>query len=567
MNYPRQIKSIVLFFCLFCFTLPLWGEYYYQDDPELLALIHISHRMKKVCPFSSFPVHGSDILDFADSLLVNPASSSLNEADLRMLEDLIDGLEKQREGEIRIKGGLAAAYEHRFSTGAITVGDKTMPNAEDVRRAYLNFSPVLSLYAGIGTFNGIWVAGQVDLRPSWEDDFSPMNNFFTKVDICYDLVKRGVLAWNGAYLNLSLSRDTVHWGNPQGSTLYPSALLPHMDGLNMNVPLGPFSFDYMLSTIMPKRARFRDVDSAVKRDYPAAAVSFPNDPLGPHFGFMKDESDGNPSVILMAAHRFQWNFGRVKAGAGGTIVYARGNNQFLITDFLPVIVYHNADSCPNNLAFIIDAQWTITSGLSLSAMFGFDDINAKAVGLNDGDIPTIPGGILQLEYSAGGKELFQSYMLEAGYTHYLWGNFAYTDKPESWYGVYLARAIYRYTPNRYAVLLPLTSPYGPGSLWGKLNGNVYFPGRHIRAGAEFLFLAKKSGVNLVDTPYVENKALRSFDQFFFALELPLSYTWRYLEFFISPSLLWGSEGTALECTLGLRWSLEGSRYFSVHRRK
>ena len=571
-SLPR-LKGIILFVSLAAFAFPLWGDLYYTDDPEILNLIHLSRRMGKVIPFSSFPVHGSDILDFANFLLSGKAAGNLNETDRFLLEDLIDGLEKQREGGILIKGGLAAAYEHRFSTGVVTIEDEDLPNAEDVRRAYTNFSPFLSLYAGGGTFNGVWLAAQIDIRPSWEDDFSPMNNFLTKVNISYDFVKKGILAWNGAYMNLSVSRDTVHWGNPQGSTLYPSALLPHMDSVSMNVPLGPFTFDYMLASIMPKRAhpKYRDIDDAIDRHYPDAIGR--DNSLGDHFGFMKDPDSSNPSAVLMAAHRFQWNFGRVKAGVGGTIVYARPNNQFLVTDFLPVLVYHNSDSVPNNLSMVLDAQWAIVSGLSLSVMFGFDDIGGGAIGIPDGEIPTIPGAVLQLEYSTAGSKLFQFYMLEAGYTHYLWGNFGYEENDEKlrdMYGVYLARAIYRYTPNKNALLLPLTSPYGPGSLWGKLKADLFFRSLNIRAGAELLFLAKNSEVNLVDTFYGAKDSLNSFDRFFFVLDIPVSYIINYkpgsLEFSVWPTVFFGSEGTAFECTLGVRWSMKGSGFFSPRYR-
>ena len=560
----RLLRGSAVLLFLAAFAFPLWGELFYPDDPELLALVHISHRMKKTLPFSTFPVHGSDILGFADKLLASAAADSLNDADHAILEDLVHKLEKQRQGEIAIKGGLAASYEHRFSTRDFSIEDEELPNAEDVRRVFLNFSPVLSLSAAGGTFNGIWLASCIDLRPSWEDDFFPMNNFFTKVNITYDFVNKGVLAWNGNYINLSLGRDMVHWGNPKGATLYPSKLLPHMDNLSMNIPLGPLTFDYMLASIMPKRSHFRDVDNAIQQNYPLTApdTSLGEDPLGPHFGFMKDPFSNNPSIIMMASHRLQWNFGRVKIGAGGTIVYARANNQFLFTDFLPLIIYHNSDSVPNNLALVVDAQWTIAPGLNLSVMAGFDDIAGSAIGIPDGEIPTIPGAILQLEYSMARPKIFQSYMFEAGYTHYLWGNFAYDDKPDSWYGVYLARAIYRYTPNKSAILLPLTSPYGPGSLWGKLNADLLFPALNIHAGAEFLFLAKNSEVNLIDPRYETNNGYEGFNRFFFILDLPCSYTWRWFDFYITPTIFWGSGGAAFECTLGVRFSMEGKRFFS-----
>ena len=554
------MKRFLLPLILAFLVIPAWGEFYYQDDPEVLTLIHLSRRMGKVLPFSSFPVHGSDLLDFADSLYFSKAEKSINETDRDMLEDLILKLEKQKEGEILIKGGLAAAYEHRFSTGAFMLGEEDLPDAIDVHRAYLDFSPVLSLNAAAGTFNGLYVGGQIDIRPKWTDNFSPMNNFLTGFSFAYDMVKRGILAWNGNYINLFFGRDTVHWGNPEGSSLYPSALLPHLDRLSMNVPLGPFSFDYMLASIMPKRSDGKDVDDVV--------TPKPGEPpLGPYFGFMKENDKGNPSIILMAAHRFQWNFGMVKAGIGGTIVYARPNNQFTITDFLPIIIYHNSDSVPNNLAMIVDAEWTIIPGLSLSAMFGVDDINGNKIGIPDDEVPTIPGALLQLHYSAASPNLFQSYMFEAGYTHYLWGNFEWDDNYSNWYGVYLARAIYRWTIDKSAVLLPLTSPYGPGALWGKFNANFEIPKYNIQTGAELLFLLKNSKVNLIDTPYKTDDGLNSFDMWYFSIDLPFYWTWRFLKFTFSPALLFSSEGNAFECTLGVRYTLEGSRFFSTHRRK
>jgi hypothetical protein len=170
--------------------------------------------------------------------------------------------------------------------------------------------------------------------------------------------------------------------------------------------------------------------------------------------------------------------------------------------------------------------------------------------------------VLQLEYSAASDTLVQYYMLEGGYTHYLWGNFAFDDPPFQQPEARLARAIYRYAPNKNAVLLPLTSPYGPGSVWGKLKGSFSFPRRSIRAGAEILLLFKNSRANLVDTPYRVDEGLNSYDRWFFALDVPLAYLWKDFEFSLSPALLWGSGGRALECTLGIKWSLAGSGYFT-----
>jgi hypothetical protein len=222
------------------------------------------------------------------------------------------------------------------------------------------------------------------------------------------------------------------------------------------------------------------------------------------------------------------------------------------------MVYHNADVAPNNLNMVLDLSWTIFSGFSVSAMLGFDDISARTFGIPDGDIPTIPGGILQADYSAAAESVFMDFHLEGGYTHYLWGNFHYDDPPFGQPEVRLARAIYRYGPNHYAVLLPLTSPYGPGVIWGKLNTNFSFPERHITVGTEFLLLTKKRDVNLVDTKYSINDPTRHSPRIWYGtFQVPFSYTLKNLEFSIRPGILFGSSDFALECTLGLRYTLAG----------
>jgi hypothetical protein len=563
----HSIFAVLFIFCSFF----LWGEYFYQDGPEISSLAHICRRMGRALPFSSFPVHGSDILDLAEKLAADPGALELSDADMALLEGLISQLDEQQDGGILLKGGIALTYEQRFHTDPFTIDDTTvMANAEDFRRAFLNFSPVLRAYAGGGTFTGIYVGGQIDLGPSWQWDYSPDSNFFKSTSFNYDLFKKGILAWNGTYLNFFFGRDSIHWGNPQGSSLYPSALLPYMDSIRLNVPLGPFSFDYMLGTIIPKKAPngyAKDV-----YDYDKAPPGKGMDPG--EQGFIDDD---NPRTILVVTHRFQWNFGSVKAGIGGTVVAERRDNMFLITDIVPLSSYHNADVNPNNLSFLLDVSWTPLPGFSLSAMGGFDDISGRTFGFPDDNVPTIPGAVVQAEYSRAGQNSFMHFMFEGGYTNYLWGNFGHDKAPYNDSSKYdttttyvrLARAIYRYASHHDAVLLPLTSPYGPGALWGKLRADLEFgvPGDPssfwhggIKAGAELLVLAKNSSVNLVSTPYKIDNSLAAYDTIFVALDLPFSYTWRSLELSVSPAFLFGPGDFSLECTLGLRWRLDGRTF-------
>jgi len=557
------MKKIFLLFIYIFLSAFLWADYFYQNDNEIFTLLHLSRTMGKVFPFSTFPVHGSDILKYAQSLQEDPALSFLNEDENTMLDVIILKLEKQRGQGIFVFGNIAAAYEHRFNSGSFMYGEEELPNSLDVHRAYLDFSPILSLYGGIGFFDGIFLALNIDVRKNWNDDFNPSSNFLTKVNVMYDMFTKGIFAWNAEYINFFFGRNSVHWGNPLGSTFYASSLIPHMDNISINVPLGPFTFDYSLATIISKRSKYKDVDIGIKNIYPEEYYNKDN-PLGDYFGFTGDsQSDVNPSVILFISNRFQWNFGKVKTGLGATTTIARANNQFIFTDIIPVMIHHNVDSVPNNYAIILDVNWNIIRGLSLSAMLGFDDINAKDFGIPDGQTPTIPGAILQLEYSnyqkkSEGFGFFQYYMLEAGYTHYLWGNFQYNNNPESWCGVYLARAIYRYTPNKSAVLLPLTSPYGPGVIWGKLTSRFNFTDLNIQVGLDLLLLFKNSHVNLVETEYERDDSLNKPDQWYVSIDIPIIYNWRYFEFILNPGIIFSKEKTLFECTLGVRFGLEGS---------
>jgi hypothetical protein len=520
----------------------LWGELFYEDSAEASLLRRLYRREGKVLPLNSYPVHGSDLVELGEKLI--PLRSG---EDQLLLEELLDRLTPKDSDALIRHGSLAAAYEQRFRTDSILVDEGAVKNGEDIRRAYYGFSPFLSLEGGVEKFTGPYTELRVELRPPWDENFLPYNNFIPlpEVDITYDLLSKGILGWNGKHLDVFLGRDSVHFGHTPGASLYPSGLLPYQDGLRLYLPLGPFSFDYLLSTIQPKKASHDVIPNSIDNKEIDDSEAF---------GFW---NDSNPTTILTAVHRFQWNFGALKAGIGGTVIYARSNNMFLMTDILPIFVYHNADIRPNNLNLVFDLSWTFYPGFTLTGILGFDDISAKIFGLPDGPTPTIPAGILQLEYSAAPGPMIMDFLLEGGYAHYLWGNFAFGDADVvPWGEAPLARAIYRHAPNRRAILLPLTSPYGPGTIWGRLVSALDFPQLNLKVTADLLLLSKIDIVNLVDTIYTGDEAIENGRRIFYvSLDLPCTYTWKYLEFLFSPALLIKDRKAALECTLGLSFKL------------
>jgi hypothetical protein len=532
-------------FILFCFlSLFAYGESYFIDSEEVRILRRLYSSAGLVFPMNAYPVNGSDLLKATEKL---PAPT--REKDRKAWDALIEKFQKQRDAGIMLKGKLAAAYEHRFRSSSVLADPDEVKNGIDFQRAYFSFDPILSLGAGGGTFTGVNAEAEVQLRQPWKYNYAPVNNFLypfqeDEIDINFNVLSKGMLSWNGTHLDIGIGRDKVHFGSVLGGSLYPSLSLPFMDAVRISVPLGRFSMDYMLATIEPRKGR--EEQDVV---------------LGNNFGFM---FDANPSTILTATHVFHWNFGRIKVGVGGTVVYARSNNMFLITDILPVTIYHNSDIRPNNLNFNLDFSWAFYPGFTLSFTFGFDDINAKSVGIGDTSIPTIPAGILQFEYALSTAPFTADFLFEAGYTHYLWGNYAYDGGPDdgdTWRGVYLEKAIYRYSTFDYGALLPLTSPYGPGTTWGRLRGDFYLDALPLKLSAVILVLSKLRGANLVTTDYKEDSAIEDGPRFwYFSLDLPCVYTFKHFDFKFSPALLVRDGNAAFELTLGARFNLTGGKH-------
>jgi hypothetical protein len=538
---------------LVCCGFPLFGETYGIQSPEVSELRYLYRRGARVFPFFSYPVHGSDLLGAAKKL-----RGGLYGEDAAALDRVIEDLAAYDRRAILIRGGLSAAYQHRFRTGELLIDKGPVPNGADFRRAFLSFPPVLDLSAGGGGFTGFFLEAEAILRPAWGDDYTPDNNFFfpaSQFDITFDVINKGVLSWNGTYFDTFFGRDNNHFGDTPGGSLYPSKDLPYMDGLRFMAALGPFSMDYLLSTIQPKEALY-DVDpntSDLKARTPAVSSSKDS------FGFMTNK---NPSIILSVLHRFQWNFGRVKTGVGANVVYVRSNNMYTITDISPLMSWHNADMRPNNMNLVLDFSWALYPGFTLTGMLGFDDINGDIFGIPDSGTPTIPAGILQLEYGIRRDKFRGEFLVETGYTHYLWGNFAY-ETDDTWGTAPLARGIYRYSPSKQGVILPLTSPYGPGVIWGRLVSTITLPRYNLSIGADLLVLTKNEDVNLIDTWYTsKDPTHRSHRIWYVSLDLPCTYTWKYLDFYLSPALLLRDTRAAFECTLGVKVTLAGKQFIA-----
>jgi hypothetical protein len=296
--------------------------------------------------------------------------------------------------------------------------------------------------------------------------------------------------------------------------------------LRLVLPVGRLTMDLTISSLQ-NRQGVGDLDLTI---------------YGSEYNF-----DFRTNIIFANLHRFEYDFGRVRAAVTGLGIFVRENNAFALADFFPVSSWHATQYRPFNLSLVFDLDAALFPGFRAMAQFGFDDVNASDLfGVGDAPIPTIPAAIVgcefQRRFSGGRLELYG----ELGYTHYLWGNF--DDENNA----ILARAIYRLFLDQDTRLMPLTSPYGPGTIWSNLEAAWRWPrGLYTGLFAELLFRNPK--VDLIHTPYAKDPALNALANKTGTLKLGLEARWRpwkWLELYGSPALKLQSGGPGLEVVLG-----------------
>jgi len=219
--------------------------------------------------------------------------------------------------------------------------------------------------------------------------------------------------------------------------------------------------------------------------------------------------------------------------------------------------------------------------MQVAGQAGYDDINLNPVGVSDTGTPTIDAYAVAMKlnfplsksvgFDTENKGLHSDISqslevyLEGGYTHWLWGNYDGTQAHPNDVNYFL-RFIYRYP--RYlggSILLPLTSPYGPGVVWVQSHGTFNIEGKllnqsaHLALGYRFLFLDMNSEANLIDTEVYDNttteEAARSYAV---RVSLPISLTYGSIFSTIEPAYLWRDGLSAFELDLSIACRLDVS---------
>jgi hypothetical protein len=491
---------------------------YTQQSAEVRELRRIYQEAGRVLPVAGFPISAPTLAELAEAL----AAQTTDPVTAANVAEYLQGLAFKPQA-------LELSIWNRWSLEGYLHSGAPAP---DLRRDYLERRPLGELTLAWARPDKAAILAEGYLGREYTTQYAesnlPDSESGNPVALENREVIKGYFWYNFDPLELEFGRDKVHFG-PLRSSLLPSDSLPFMDMLRVTLPLGRLTMDLMISSLDNHEATDGDVSPGPS----------------PDFGF-------NRTIILANLHRFEYDFGFLRAAISGLCVYARPNNTFALADFFPVFSWHAGDITPNNLSLIFDLDAVLFPGFRVMAQFGFDDISTKGIGVGDEDIPTIPAVIAGVEYLRRLPWGALSLYAEGGYTHYLWGNF--DNSSGEWA---LGRAIYRLALDRGTYILPLTSPYGPGAIWAtaeaSLEGRGALRDLSARLFGELVFSLFDNAADGLLIDYKTDNAIRDGPRHGrHRVGVDLRYTPRpWLQLYTRPVVYFGSADTWFETTLGL----------------
>lgn len=438
------------------------------------------------------------------------------------------------------------AYEYRLApSGEFLVEAGAVKSGMDLMRNVFDRAPFGRLAMRYGRSEGLAVVAETTFRPQWEGEWYKADNLPVIGDEGDPLkfenffITKGVVYWRDPVLSFALGRDAVDYGGILAGSFLPSTRLPYLDNFRARMVLGNFAIDYMVATIQALRSwDGHDVD--------------PNAGLAPGVVYYDWEDGANPTTIVEGLSRFSWQVGNLNIAITDHAMMARRNNRFYLTDIFPLTSRHQTSIVGTNNSLILDASWKASDGLMIAAQAGVDDVNADLFGVSDTSAPTIDAYVVGFQYrnSSGNGSLRASG--ELGYTSYLWGNYDGSGiNPRDVNP--LMRMQYRFLTDAGAMLLPLTSPYGPGAVWLKTTASYDIPRTGLRTGFDLLLLSKNEVANLIDTPLDRSSEYGPF-VYLGEVSVPVSCVLDAWEVALTPTLLvrsvaWNKPDWSFEFTM------------------
>ncbi|MFZ4616384.1 MAG: hypothetical protein ACOYM2_09355 [Rectinemataceae bacterium] len=459
--------------------------------------------------------------------------------------------------EPALKASLEVVYERTLGS-PLSVETTAAKSGIDIQRGYMSYPPFATLDLFYGEQEGLYFHSVGEVRPQYVgdaylvDNLPPLGGAGNPIMAENGLLSRGIVAWRSPNLDFTLGRDGIDYSGGLLGSLLPSPRIPYFDGFHLETRIGQLGMQWIVASIRARKA-YAGLDVDPNAGGNTSSPSYPD------YGW-EDSATGSPTLILETFHRFSWDFGGFVLGGSGHALYSRRNNRIEFIDILPVVSWHQTQLLETNMSLVFDGRWTPQPGLAAAFHLGFDDANSGLVGIRDSEAVTITAMVGGIEWKPP-ESAFSLYG-EAGYTHVLWGNFDGSTASIPYVNT-LSRAIYRYPIDSGAILLPLTSPYGPGARWGRLVASLDRGLFGFQTGVDFLFLLKTESANLVTTPYFTGISATEASQAvsFFSLECFFSYEWEGVAVKITPAMNYREGKTGFFTRLAIGYRIGGPGLF------
>lgn len=495
-------KSILVIVVLFVLNSLLYSQDMQSSNSDEFSDMYLSYLLEGLtAPSLSFPV---SFMSLQKELENDDADESLSK------ENIKDGL--------YLIENLSFTFQAFFndrSKNYFTVFD------------FLEKKPFAEV--GLGLFDGDKAGFYIELFARSEYNYLTHTNLFhpesdNPVSIDNFFVQNGYVFYNFEPLSVLFGRIPVHFGHPEFSSMLPSSRLPYMDSLYIKLPIGFVTMNLLISSLENREG--------------IGDIAANNSVLGPADGSSLYAFED--TSIMTALHRFDMHWDNFNFSVAGFSIISRPGNTFNLGDFFPVIIWHNTDFGWHNLLMVFEASYAPFNGMDLYVQAGFDDINiSDLLGIADSGNPTIDSYILGVLYHNKFSDFSIKSKLEFGYTHYLWGNFYDGTEPGGRGDHRFERAIYRYRMDGGIRILPLTSPFGPGSLWIELD-LLLFDFYNFTINLNTVYLEKINNVDLINTPYIRNDNIRAANGVTRSVDINLTVSFsplNWLNFSINPGLL------------------------------
>ncbi len=468
----RRLVLLVLILCVLAGEVIAGNQsatdrLYGQGDDYVIVLSRLYRLSGVPFPTVAFPVSTAWLYEAAKELKG------------RAPKDLSPAIEEYAALVMPVSGELRTAFSVAFSPQSYL---ETSYLRDEITEKLRREKPALSMAVSGATDHGPILYTRVSaIREYGVRHPSNLTPPLPGNPIPYEFnnVYEGYLYWPIGFFSLTFGRQALELGPSPRSSTARAHSGPYLDAFRLTMDLGPIRMSHTISTIDNKEA--------------ATDVALPDPP--------RELYEFDRTQIFFNTHYFEYRFDSWRLGVGANLVVAREMNNFAMSDFFPVFSWHNANVLPRNMSAFVDATVPLARGLEIYGQASFDDIRTTGVGIGDQPIPTIPAFTVGARYSAvSGPQVWDA-GLDGGYTHYLWGGYPLQEG--------LSRALYRLRADGQSYAFPLTSPFGPGTLF--LFADVTLTRNHLLLSAAYTLLARKPDADPFATSHAESDRLASQD--------------------------------------------------------